>query len=189
MDKPRAFLTVVAGRPGSGKTTLAHALAQAIRCPAICRDEVKEGLVNSLTSTAAMTSDALQLQANQAFFGAIELLLEHGVSLVAEAAFQHKLWAPRLQPLTAVATLRIVVCEIDPELARSRHIERGLADPDRERFHGDHAVQAAREGRNLPIGIYEPPRLDVPTLTVDTTNAYCPPFELIAAFAREPWHR
>ena len=44
----RASLTVVAGRPGSGKTTLAHALARAIRCPAVCRDEVKEGLVHSL---------------------------------------------------------------------------------------------------------------------------------------------
>src|SRR5262245_50913503 len=96
----RASLVVVAGRPGSGKTTLAHALAKAIRCPAICRDEIKEGIVNSL-APAATPTDAIQRHTNDVFFKTIELLLQHGVTLIAEAAFQHKLWAPRLEPLLA----------------------------------------------------------------------------------------
>jgi predicted kinase len=184
MDRPRAFLTVVAGRPGSGKTTLAHALARAIRCPAICRDEIKEGLVNSLTPGAAAMPDDMQRRANRAFFATVELLLQHGVTLVAEAAFQHKLWAAGLEPLLAIEVTRIVVCNIDPELAASRHIERGLADPAREHFHGDHAVQAAREGQRLPISSYDPPTFDVPTLLVDTTEGYHPPLESIVRFAR-----
>src|SRR3954453_13772053 len=126
MDNPPPALTVVTGRPGSGKTTLAHLLARAIRCPAICRDEIKEGVVNSVAAATATSIDELQLCANDAFFETIETLLEHGVTLVAEAAFQHKLWAPRLQPLIDIASIRIVICNIDPELARSRHIERGL---------------------------------------------------------------
>ena len=180
----RTRLTVVTGRPGSGKTTLAHALARAIRCPAICRDEIKEGLVNSLT-TAATQMDAAQRHTNDAFFKTIELLLQHGVTLVAEAAFQHKLWTPRLEGLLAIAKTRVIVCSVDAELARSRHVERGLADPDRERFHGDNAVRAAREGRRLPIGSYDPPKFDVPTLIVDTTDGYHPQFEQIVSFARE----
>ena len=72
MDQSRASLTIVAGRPGSGKTTLAHTLARAIRCPAICRDEVKEGLVHSLTPGAAITSDEVQRQANRAFFRTVK---------------------------------------------------------------------------------------------------------------------
>ena len=171
------------GKPGSGKTTLAHALARAVRCPAICRDEIKEGIVNSLT-TAATQTDATQRHTNDVFFKTVELLLQHGVTLVAEAAFQHKLWAPRLEPLLNIAKPRLIVCAVDPELALSRHLQRGLADPERERFHGDHAVKEAREGRRSPIRSYDPPMFDVPTLIVDTTDGYHPQFERIVSFAR-----
>lgn len=170
--------------PGSGKTTLARALAGVIRCPAICRDEIKEGLVNSITPSAPLT-DEIQRHANDLFFGTIQTLLQHGVTLIAEAAFQHKIWAPRLEPLLTMANSpRLIVCSVDPALARARHIERGLADPHRERFHGDEVVRAAREGRTLPLTSYDPPRLDVPTLVVETSDGYRPTFEEVAAFAR-----
>jgi predicted kinase len=176
-------LTLITGRPGAGKTTLARALAAAVRCPLLCRDEVKEGLVHSLPPGTAV-DDEIQRLANDAFFDAIELLLRRGVTLMAEAAFQHHLWAPRLELLRGIANLRIIVCSVDPTLARSRHIERGLADPQRERFHGDAVVAAAREGRTLPIGDYVPPNLDLPTLVVDTSDGYRPGLDEVVAFAR-----
>jgi len=180
---PQPSLIVVTGRPGSGKTQLAHALARAVRCPAISRDEIKEGLVNT-TGEIGGPSDDLQLRANKAFFETVKLLLSHRITLVAEAAFQQKLWAPQLETFRANARIRIVLCAVDPELARARHIERGLADPDRERFHHDRVVQAARESRPLPIGSYDPPLLNVPTLMVDTSDGYRPAFEAIVSFAR-----
>ena len=40
-------LVVVSGPAGCGKTTLAHRLAAALGCPAICRDELKEGMART----------------------------------------------------------------------------------------------------------------------------------------------
>ena len=40
----RPTLIVVSGPPGAGKTTLAHEIARAAGCPAVCRDEIKEGM-------------------------------------------------------------------------------------------------------------------------------------------------
>jgi predicted kinase len=179
---PQPLLIVVAGRPGAGKTSLAHCLARAVRCPAICRDEIKEGFVNTI-GAAGESGDDIARRVYGLFFDTVKFLLSHRITLVAEAAFQHKLWAPKLELLREIARIRIVLCSIDPELARSRRIERALADSTRERFHHDRAVQASREGHEPPIESYDPPHLDVPTLTVDTSDGYQPAFETIVSFA------
>jgi predicted kinase len=181
MSVPR--LIVVTGRPGAGKTTLAHTLARAIRCPALCRDELKEGLV--LTLGDASPSTNANWQVYDTFFQAVELLLRNGITLVAEAAFQHHVWQPKLEPLGAIADIRLVVCAVDPALARTRFIQRGLADPERARFHEDWSVQAAQEGNAVPLTSYERPHLAVPTLTVDTSDGYRPTLETIVAFTMQ----
>ena len=79
----------------------------------------------------------------------------------------------------------MVVCALDPDLARSRFIERGLLDAERGRYHSDRAVRAAKEGVELPVGGYDPPDLPVPTLTVDTSDGYHPAFEDIVSFVRD----
>ena len=81
------------------------------------------------------------------------------------------------------ARVSIVVCTVDRDLARSRFIERGLADPARERFHGDNAAHAAKDGVELRVMQYEPPKMDLPTLTVDTTDGYNPTLDQIVSFA------
>src|ERR1700751_973152 len=95
-------LFVVSGPPASGKTTLAHAIASAVGCPAICRDEIKEGMVHATWgpeaagflpgSGAERTAGPLPV-----FFSMLELLVRAGVTTVAEAAFQDHVWRPRLE--------------------------------------------------------------------------------------------
>jgi hypothetical protein len=148
----------------------------------ICRDEIKEGLIDTIGQAAQPGSPVGRL-AYDAFFETVELLLKHRVTLLAEAAFQHKLWAPKLEPLRNIATIRIIVCDVEPRLARSRHLERSRADPMRQRFHEDRALQLAWERNEDPDDPYHAPELDVPILRVDTSDGYHPEFEQIVSFA------
>ncbi len=182
MDLP--LLIVITGRPGAGKSTLAHLVARAVRCPAICRDELKEGWVHTSGDVGTLAG-AEARHVYETFFDTLALLLSRGVSVVAEAAFQHKLWAPRLEPMLAVARVRIIVCDVAEDVAGARRIDRHRSDPDRARFHPDPAVRAAVESGQPLTGDYDPPRLAVPTLFVDTSAGYHPQFDDIVAFARQ----
>lgn len=171
MARPR--LIVVSGPAGSGKTTLAHALARRVGCPTISRDEIKEGMVQAaMPGFTAWPGDPLTRRTLPTFFGVLRLLLESGVTTVAEAAFQDRVWRPNLLPLLDLAELRIVQCSVAHEVALSRRLRRSAGDPTR-RAHADGHVPTS----------FDRLALDAPSVWVDTTDGYTPALEEIAAFA------
>jgi predicted kinase len=174
----RPTLVIVSGPAGSGKTTLAHRLAAMIGCPALSRDEIKEGMVAATPGFIPGRSDPLTVRTYGLFFATIRLFLEHGVTHVAEAAFQHANWARGLEPLQPLAELRIVRCQVSPDVARARAEERGR----------EQATRAAHDdtGHFSVEQPFERIRLDAATLDVDTTNGYSPNLDAIAAFVRSP---
>jgi len=180
-------LLVVSGPPASGKTTLAHALAQALHCPAVCRDEIKEGFVTGSASPsfAPQRGDVANQAATAAFFDVVELLIRRGVALVAEAAFQHHRWEPRLSALTDTARIRVINCVANTTVVHERHTLRWHNEPWRRRFHADPDSRrlASIRRREVESPPYQPIRLDVPTLVVDTSAGYRPAFEEIVSFA------
>lgn len=169
-------LIVVTGPAGSGKTTLAHQLAAAVGCPALCRDELKEGMVASNPGFVAATSDPLTVRTYGLFFEAIALFLRAEVTLVAEAAFQHALWWRGLEPLGDLATLKIIRCSVPDSVARERMLARRTTQASRA-AHAD-ADHLARPP------VFDVIHLDAPTIDVDTSGAYRPGLDELAAFCR-----
>ena len=178
-------LVVVSGPIGAGKTTLAHQLARAVGCPAICRDEIKEGMACSTPGFVPAPGDELTMRTLPVFFGVLELLLRAGVTTIADAAFQDHVWRPRLEPFRDLAHLRVVHCVVSHEVAFRRVLQRGQDNPVR-RAHADrrrdHDVTDFARHR----GAFNRVLVEAPWIEVDTADGYKPGLDEIVRFVSSP---
>ncbi|MFI9506160.1 AAA family ATPase [Nocardia sp. NPDC052566] len=169
----------MSGPPGTGKTTLAHELAGALGCPAVIRDEIKQGMVHG----ASAPDGSFDRKTLAVFSEVLGALVRAGVTVVAEAAFQDKLWRPILEPLVELADIRMVRCVVPAAVAHTRISRRAERDPSRT-AHADRALLEAIAAGAYSVDSFVPISLDLPNLDVDTSDGYRPGLQRIMDFTR-----
>ncbi len=129
--------------------------------------------------------DPLTRRTLTTFFDLLQLLLSRGVTVVAEAAFQDRLWRPGLEPLLDLAAIRIIRCTVNADVAHAR-VARRMAMDARRAVHDDHGLLQALARGTHSLDDFVPISLPAPTIHVDTTVGYDPDIPEIVAFINQP---
>jgi predicted kinase len=179
-------LVIVSGAPGSGKTTLARRLAQDLRLPLLNKDTLKESLADAMGVPADVpASMRLGDGAYAVLYLTAASLLEAGCGVVVESNFRREVSEPDLLPLLGGRSDACLVhCSADAATLSARYADR-FARGERHAAHLD-GDRAAGLVDDLAAGRFDPLRLPIPTLVVDTTDGLSPPYEAIREFAAFP---
>ena len=163
-------VVVVAGAPGSGKTTLARYLATALTLPLFTKDDIKETLFDTLGWGDRAWSRKLGTAAVALLFRCIEAELAAGRSFIVESNFHPARDNEDFQALRARYRFQpcVVYCHAEEAVLLARFAARAHST-DRHPGHVDQQnydeVAAAMRG-----GIYGPPAIGGPVIPVDTTD-------------------
>jgi predicted kinase len=178
---------VVSGAPATGKTTLADRLGPALGLPVLHRDAFKEVLMDALGVPDLERSAQLGAASFHLLHATLGWLLDAGVGAVYESNFQRGLSEPELREHARRCRMVLLHLETSHENVVARYEARARRG---ERHPGHLDLERVARHRANPGGYdwsrYDTPlELDVPTLRVDTTEGYRPPFEEVVAFVRD----
>jgi predicted kinase len=166
MDPTTVIL--ITGHPATGKTTLAHYLAQALHMPLLYRDGLKETLADTLGWSTEEWSLKLGAATWELLYHLVETLLRADVSHIVESNFTSVRATGRWQQLCERYSIRIIQlrCEADPALVIERFHTR-VAKGERHPIHR-YSTDTTDYRKILEQG--PPDWIDVPgeRITVDT---------------------
>jgi predicted kinase len=169
-------MIIVSGAPGSGKTTLAKALADYLRVPHVPRDDVLRGL--ELTRGGEINRGA---EGVQTYFNILTQLCTAGVSFVTDGTLYRGLSEKDVRTrFVPVATVVNVHARAKNEYERFVARERA-----REGWSSEWVNSHLIRLKEIYNDTVDPLDLGVPVVEVDTTDGYDPSLSDVARRIRE----
>ncbi|KAL6983219.1 hypothetical protein U1Q18_016610 [Sarracenia purpurea var. burkii] len=169
---PIPLIIAMKGHPGTGKSTVAHSLASALRCPLIDKDDVRDCTSTLQLPTPTVPPKLLNDLSYDVVWRVASTQLRLGLNVILDSPLSRRSHLDRLLQLAAHNRARLVIVECRPkdEIEWRRRLERrGAAEG--ASWHKPSTwrdIERLLEGYG---GCSEYDVGDVPKLVLDTTAA------------------
>jgi predicted kinase len=165
----KRVLIIVAGPPCTGKTTLAEKIAGKFNLLLLCKDGIKEPLMDSLGAENREESRRIGIATYKVLYTLFDSVMRTGNSLVIESNFYAEYDSEKLNSLvrkygyTAVQ----IQCQTESEVLFERYMERANS---RDRHPGHFDLQYQNIESVLMKGYTEPLKIVGHLIHLDTTD-------------------
>ncbi|MFA6018150.1 MAG: AAA family ATPase [Patescibacteria group bacterium] len=163
----RSSLIIVTGHPGTGKTTLAHQLGEALDLPVFSKDEIKEVLFDALGWTDATWSRKLSIASYRIIDHAIRNELHSGNGLIIESNFLSHYDSARIAAFKEEFHIPVVqiLLYAEESIRKQRFLDRQISG---NRHPGHHDLDIFQE--DISGARCESLAIDSPLIEIDTTD-------------------
>ncbi len=183
MDHP--ILVVVTGAPCTGKSNIAHPLAEQLSLPLIEKDAVKEQLFDSLGVGGRNWSRRLSRASFDLLYRFAEPALRAGPGCIVEGNFKPAEETQHFNSLIESTGCRAaqIYCHASAGVIRARYAARA-AQQQRHPGHVDHLYHPNEMARTVVDGTYAPLDIGGRLIEVDTSGPGAVDIEALAAWVR-----